>query len=166
MALDSAPTTGMTGILARQKAAHIRDGIPSTAKRIEWLDKAIDLLITYNDELVDAMCQDFGHRSKDQSGFTDIASSIGALKHAKKHVAKWMRPEKRKSEFPLGLLGARSQIQYQPKGVIGVISPWNFPVNLTFAPLAGVFAAGNRCMIKPSEFTEVTSEVMKKAIAQ
>ena len=68
--------------------------------------------------------------------------------------------------IPLGLLGARSQIQYQPKGVIGVISPWNFPVNLTFAPLAGVFAAGNRCMIKPSEFTEVTSEVMKKAIAQ
>jgi coniferyl-aldehyde dehydrogenase len=112
------------------------------------------------------MCQDFGHRSKDQSGFTDIAGSIGALKHAKKHVAKWMRPEKRKAEFPLGLLGAKAQIQYQPKGVIGVISPWNFPVNLTFAPLAGVFAAGNRCMIKPSEFTEVTSEVMKKAIAQ
>jgi coniferyl-aldehyde dehydrogenase len=112
------------------------------------------------------MCQDFGHRSKDQSGFTDIAGSIGALKHAKKHVAKWMRPDKRKAEFPLGLLGAKAQIQYQPKGVIGVISPWNFPVNLTFAPLAGVFAAGNRCMIKPSEFTEVTSEVMKKAIEQ
>ncbi|KCZ47605.1 MULTISPECIES: coniferyl aldehyde dehydrogenase [unclassified Hyphomonas] len=166
MALDSASTAGMAGILARQKAAHIRDGIPSAAKRIEWLDKAIDLLITYNDELVDAMCQDFGHRSKDQSGFTDIAGSIGALKHAKKHVAKWMRPEKRKAEFPLGLLGAKAQIQYQPKGVIGVISPWNFPVNLTFAPLAGVFAAGNRCMIKPSEFTELTSEVMKKAIEQ
>ena len=166
MALDSASTAGMAGILARQKAAHIRDGIPSAAKRIEWLDKAIDLLITYNDELVDAMCQDFGHRSKDQSGFTDIAGSIGALKHAKKHVAKWMRPEKRKAEFPLGLLGAKAHIQYQPKGVIGVISPWNFPVNLTFAPLAGVFAAGNRCMIKPSEFTELTSEVMKKAIEQ
>jgi coniferyl-aldehyde dehydrogenase len=107
MALDSAPTTGMAGILAKQKAAHIRDGIPSAAKRTEWLDKAIDLLITYNDELVDAMCQDFGHRSKDQSGFTDIAGSIGALKHAKKHLAKWMRPDKRKPEFPLGLLGAR-----------------------------------------------------------
>ena len=166
MALDSAPTTGMAGILARQKAAHIRDGIPSAAKRIEWIDKAIDLLITYNDELVDAMCQDFGHRSKDQSGFTDIAGSIGALKHAKKHVAKWMRPEKRKAQFPLGLLGAKAVLHYQPKGVIGVISPWNFPVNLTFGPMAGVFAAGNRCMIKPSEFTEITSEVMKKAIAQ
>jgi coniferyl-aldehyde dehydrogenase len=166
MALDSAPTTGMAGILAKQKAAHIRDGIPSLAKRIEWLDKSIDLLVTYGDELNDAMSQDFGHRSKDQSALTDIAGSIGALKHAKKHTAKWMRPDKRKPEFPLGLLGSKAEIQFQPKGVIGVISPWNFPVNLTFTPLAGVFAAGNRCMIKPSEFTEATSEVMRKAIAQ
>jgi coniferyl-aldehyde dehydrogenase len=166
MALDSAPSTGMAGILAKQKAAHIRDGIPSLAKRIEWLDKSIDLLVTYGDELNDAMAQDFGHRSKDQSALTDIAGSIGALKHAKKHTAKWMRPDKRKPEFPLGFLGSKAEIQFQPKGVIGVISPWNFPVNLTFTPLAGVFAAGNRCMIKPSEFTEVTSEVMRKAIAQ
>jgi coniferyl-aldehyde dehydrogenase len=166
MALDSAPTTGMAGILAKQKAAHIRDGIPTLAKRIEWLDKSIDLLVTYGDELNDAMSQDFGHRSKDQSALTDIAGSIGALKHAKKHTAKWMRPDKRKPEFPLGLLGSKAEIQFQPKGVIGVISPWNFPVNLTFTPLAGVFAAGNRCMIKPSEFTEATSEVMRKAIAQ
>ncbi len=166
MALDAASSTGMSGILARQKAAHLRDGIPSAAKRIEWLDKSIDLLITYGDAFNDAMCQDFGHRSKDQSAFTDIASSIGALKFAKKHVAKWMRPDKRSAEFPLGLLGSKAEIQYQPKGVIGVISPWNFPVNLTFTPLAGVFAAGNRCMIKPSEFTEATSEVMRTAIAQ
>ncbi|KJS26822.1 MAG: aldehyde dehydrogenase [Hyphomonadaceae bacterium BRH_c29] len=166
MALDSAPTTGMAGILAKQKAAHIRDGIPTLAKRIEWLDKSIDLLVTYGDELNDAMSQDFGHRSKDQSALTDIAGSIGALKHAKKNTAKWMRPDKRKPEFPLGLLGSKAEIQFQPKGVIGVISPWNFPVNLTFTPLAGVFAAGNRCMIKPSEFTEATSEVMRKAIAQ
>ncbi|MCA8898829.1 MAG: coniferyl aldehyde dehydrogenase, partial [Hyphomonas sp.] len=128
--------------------------------------KSIDLLITYGDEMNEAMCHDFGHRSKDQSAFTDIASSIAALKFAKKHLAKWMRPEKRGVEFPLGLLGSKAEIQFQPKGVIGVISPWNFPVNLTFTPLAGVFAAGNRCMIKPSEFTEATSEVMKKAIAQ
>ena len=166
MALDTVSGTGMAGILARQKAAHIRDGIPSAAKRIDWLDKSIDLLITYGDEMNEAMCHDFGHRSKDQSAFTDIASSIAALKFAKKHLAKWMRPEKRKVEFPLGLLGSKAKLQFQPKGVIGVISPWNFPVNLTFTPLAGVFAAGNRCMIKPSEFTEATSEVMKKAIAK
>ena len=150
MALDSATGSGMSSILSRQKAANLRDGIPSAAKRIEWIDKSIDLLITHGD----------------QSAFTDFASSIAALKFAKKHINKWMQPDKRGVEFPLNLLGSKAQIQYQPKGVIGVISPWNFPVNLTFTPLAGVFAAGNRCMIKPSEFTEATSELMKSVIAQ
>ncbi|MFN7178949.1 coniferyl aldehyde dehydrogenase [Hyphomonas sp.] len=166
MALDGTTDSGMRSLLDRQKAAHLRDGIPSAAKRIEWLDKSIDLLVTHGAALNDAMCADFGHRSKDQSNLTDIAGSIGALKFAKANLAKWMRPEKRKVEFPLGLLGSKAELQFQPKGVIGVISPWNFPVNLTFTPLAGVFAAGNRCMIKPSEFTEATSELMKSLIAK
>lgn len=166
MALDGTPGTGMRALLDKQKAAHLRDGIPSIAKRTEWLDKSIDLLATHGSALNDAMCADFGHRSKDQSNLTDIAGSIGALKHAKAHLAKWMKGEKRKVEFPLGLLGSKAEIQFQPKGVIGVISPWNFPVNLTFTPLAGVFAAGNRTMIKPSEFTEATSELMRELIAK
>ncbi|MEO1100276.1 MAG: coniferyl aldehyde dehydrogenase [Pseudomonadota bacterium] len=163
MALEGGgPDSKMGEILAKQKAAHIRDGIPSVERRLEWLDKAIGLLVDHGDELNDAMNEDFGHRSKDQSQLTDIAGSIGALKFAKKNVAKWMKPERRKTEFPLGLLGSKAELQFQPKGVVGVISPWNFPVNLTFTPLAGIFAAGNRCMIKPSEFTERTSEVMKR----
>jgi len=76
-----------------------------------------------------------------------------------------MKPEKRKVMFPLGVLGGRGRVEYQPLGVVGCISPWNFPVNLTFAPLAGVFAAGNRTMIKPSEFTAQTSELMKELFA-
>ena len=80
MALDSATGSGMSSILQRQKAAHIRDGIPSAARRIEWLDRSIDLLVTHGDALCEAMSEDFGHRSKDQSAFTDISGSIGALK--------------------------------------------------------------------------------------
>ncbi len=166
MALDMISTTGMSGVLARQKAANIRDGIPSVEKRIEWMDKSIDLLVTHGEALSKAMSDDFGHRSMDQSRLADIAGSIGALKFAKANVAKWMKTEKRKVEFPLGMMGSKAEIRFQPKGVIGVISPWNFPVNLTFTPLAGIFAAGNRCMIKPSEFTERTSELMKTLIAQ
>ena len=67
--------------------------------------------------------------------------------------------------FPLNLLGAKARVDYQPLGVVGVISPWNFPVNLTFTPLAGILSAGNRCMIKPSEYTPATSEVMAEAFA-
>ncbi len=166
MALDGISADGMGAILAKQKAANIRDGIPLAAQREAWIDKSIDLLVTHGEALSKAMAEDFGHRSMDQSNLTDIAGSIGALKFSKKHLRKWMRPEKRKVDFPLGLLGSKAQIQYQPKGVIGVISPWNFPVNLTFAPLANVFAAGNRAMIKPSEFTEKTSELMAELFAK
>jgi len=133
---------------------------------IDWMDRAIGLLVDHQNELCDAVARDFGHRSKDQTALTDIAAGISALKHAKKNLKKWMKPDKRSPEFPLGLFGAKAEIQYQPKGVIGCISPWNFPVGLTFAPLAGIFAAGNRTMIKPSEFTEETSELMKELFAK
>lgn len=166
MALDGLSADGLGAVLAKQKAAHIRDGMPSAEQREAWIDKSIDLLATHGEALAKAMAEDFGHRSIDQSNLTDIAGSIGALKFSRKHLRKWMRPEKRKVEFPLGLLGSKAQVQYQPKGVVGILSPWNFPVNLTFAPLANVFAAGNRAMIKPSEFTEKTSELMAELFAK
>ena len=156
----------MRDLLERQKAASIRDGLPRQQTRIERLDKSIELLCDHSDALCEAMSADFGHRSIDQSRFSDISGSIDALKYAKKHVRSWMRPEKRATQFPLGLFGARAAVHYQPKGVVGIISPWNFPVNLTFAPLAGVLAAGNRAMIKPSEFTEQTSALMAKLFAK
>lgn len=167
MALEGGGDAGrMQDILTRQKQANLRDGIPSAQTRIDWIDRCIGLLVDHQKEIEDALAEDFGHRSRDATRFTDVASSIGALQHAKKHLHKWMRPEKRKVEFPLGLLGSKAMVHYQPKGVVGVISPWNFPVNLTFTPLAGIFAAGNRAMIKPSEFTEQTSELMKSMFAK
>ncbi|EJL29335.1 NAD-dependent aldehyde dehydrogenase [Caulobacter sp. AP07] len=154
-------------VLERQKAAHLRHGAPTAERRIEWLDRCIGLLVDHQVEIADALNADFGARSKDATGLTDIAGSIGPLKYAKENLARWMRPEKRKTTPAiLGLFGAKAEVQYQPKGVVGVISPWNFPVNLTFAPLAGVLAAGNRAMIKPSEFTPVTSELMKAMFAK
>lgn len=152
----------MRTILERQKKAHVEQGPPSAEKRIEWMDRAIGLLVDHKNEIMDALASDFGHRSKDQTLLTDVFGSIEPLKHAKKNVRSWMRVEKRSPTFPLGLLGAKAEIHYVPKGVIGIISPWNFPVNLTFSPLAGVFAAGNRTMIKPSEFTPASSELMAR----
>ena len=167
MPLDQVPQTlDMASLLAKQKAAHLHDGIASADVRIDRLNRAIGLLVDFQAEIEDALAKDFGHRSKDASRFTDVSSSIGALKHARQHLKAWMRPAKRKPQFPFGFQGARAEVQYQPKGVVGIISPWNFPVNLTFAPLAGVFAAGNRAMIKPSEFTEATSELMARMFAQ
>ena len=154
----------MLEILERQRSDYTREGEVPAATRVDRLDRAIALLVDHRERLVDAMCEDFGHRSRHQSLFTDIAASIGPLKHAKKRLADWMKPEKRKVDFPMNLLGAKARVEYQPLGVVGVISPWNFPVNLTFTPLAGVLAAGNRCMIKPSEYTPATSQVMAEII--
>ncbi|MEL7546846.1 MAG: coniferyl aldehyde dehydrogenase [Pseudomonadota bacterium] len=166
MPLEGIGSDELGAMLAKQKAAHLRDGAPSAEQRIDWLDRAIDLLVTHGDALNAAMAADFGHRSADQTGLTDIAGSIGPLKHSKKHLRKWMRPEKRGVDFPLNLLGSKARVEHQPKGVVGIISPWNFPVQLTFGPLANVFAAGNRAMIKPSEFTERTSDLMKELFAK
>ncbi len=149
--------------LDRQRKAHLKDGPPSAEKRIERLDRAIGLLVGNKDAIADALREDFGHRSVHATLLTDVAGSIGPLKFAKENLRAWMRPEKRKvNPAILGLFGARARVEYQPKGVVGIISPWNFPVQLTFGPLAGVFAAGNRAMIKPSEFTPRSSELMAR----
>ena len=159
--MDETSRDHMLAVLDRQRRSYLDEGAVDAATRRDRLERAIGLVKTHQQRLVEAMSADFGHRSEHQSLFTDVASSIGPLRHAQKHLERWMRPEKRKvGPFPLNLLGAKARIEYQPLGVVGVISPWNFPVNLTFTPLAGVLAAGNRCMIKPSEYTPATSAVM------
>ncbi len=157
----------MQGVLERQRRAYLAEGEVSNATRNDRLERAINVLKKHEKRLVEAMSSDFGHRSEHQSLFTDIASSIGPLRNAQANLAKWRKPEKRKvGPFPLNLLGAKARVEYQPLGVVGVISPWNFPVNLTFTPLAGILAAGNRCMIKPSEYTPATSQAMAEGIAE
>ncbi len=153
----------MNALLAKQRAAHVKNGPPSYEWRVERLDRLIGLLVDYKDEIAETISQDFGHRSKEQTLLSDVADSIGAAKHCKSHLRKWMKPSKRGVGIPLlGLMGAKSEVQYQPKGVIGIVAPWNFPVNLVFNPLAGVIAAGNRALIKPSEFTPKTSELLER----
>ena len=150
-------------ILEKQKTAHLREGPLSVETRKEWIDRCIALLIKYQNEIAEVISEDFGHRSTESSLLADVAGSIGSLKSAKENIKKWVKPEKRKvTPSILGLLGAKLRLEYQPLGTVGVISPWNFPVTLTFGPLGSIFAAGNRAMIKPSEFTPKTSELMKK----
>lgn len=154
------PSGEMLSLLEAQRRSFLKEGPPPLAKRLDRLDRCIRVLLAYEERVIEALSADFGHRSADQSLLTDIMASVEPLRFARKNVAKWMKPDKRSAQFPLGLLGAKAEVRYQPLGVVGVISPWNFPVNLTFAPLAGILAAGNRTMIKPSEFTPETSALM------
>ncbi len=156
----------MTRVLNAQRAAHIIDRNPSAQIRIDRINRAIALLVDNRTALRDAIAEDFGHRSKDLTDFADIMPGLSALKHARKHLKSWMRADKRGVEFPLGLLGAKAEVRSTPKGTVGIMAPWNFPVGMVFCPLACALAAGNRVMIKPSEFTEATSGLMASLIGK
>ena len=170
--MDSVPMAAATPevqlkeLLERQKTAFLADLPVSAETRIDRIDRSIALLVDQQDALCDAMHADFGNRSAMFSKFVDLSSSVGALKQARSHVRRWMKRDRRPVRFPLNLLGARAWVEYQPLGVVGIVSPWNFPVNLTFSPLAGALAAGNRVMIKPSEHTPETSALMRRLIAE
>ncbi|WP_010217599.1 coniferyl aldehyde dehydrogenase [Sphingomonas sp. PAMC 26621] len=138
----------------------------SLEARKDRLKRAVAMIGDNADAFCDALSEDFGHRSREQSMLTDIASSIAPLKHALRSLDGWTKRDKRSVQFPLGLLGARAWVEYQPKGVVGVIAPWNFPVNLVMGPIAGIFAAGNRAMVKTSEFTPRTAALFEQVCAK
>jgi coniferyl-aldehyde dehydrogenase len=152
----------MMGALEAQREAFTAELPVTAASRRDRLRRAIAMIVDHKDRWTAALSEDFGHRSIEQSLVTDIMGSVSPLKHALKELDRWMRPEKRKVQFPLGLLGAKARIEYQPKGVVGIISPWNFPVNLTLSPMAGAFAAGNRVMVKSSEFTPTVAALFEE----
>lgn len=156
----------LEALLARQRAAFTASRPEPLSQRKDRIRRAMALVKEHGEAFAKAMSADFGSRSHHQSMLTDIAATVGAGNHALKHLDGWARPEKRKVQFPLGLMGAKAEVRYEPKGVIGILSPWNFPVQLAFGPLMQVLAAGNRAMLKPSEFTERTSELMAELTAQ
>ena len=162
LTLGSDAEQKMRETLALQRSSYLLEGEVSAATRIDRLQRTIEVLVKNAEKISEAMNSDFGCRPRQVNLMTDVTGSLENLKHAKKHLTKWMKQEKRPSMFPLGLLGGRSSIQYQPKGVVGVIAPWNFPLGMVFEPLAGVLAAGNRAMIKPSEFTPATSALIEE----
>lgn len=146
--------------LNSQRVSFVAERPVSAEVRTDRINRAIGMLVDHSDRLCSAMSADFGYRSADESRLADIVVSIQQLKHSRTHLKAWMKPQRRRTDFPLNLLGARSQVRFEPKGVVGIVAPWNFPVNMVFGPLAGVLAAGNRAMIKPSEFTPRTADLL------
>ncbi|MCC7515726.1 MAG: aldehyde dehydrogenase family protein, partial [Pseudomonadales bacterium] len=153
-------------LLDRQRRAFERYPVVDAATRMDRIDRAIALLVENQFALCEATSADFGQRSLHQARMADIFGALNSLKYAKKNVQRWMRPEKRHVDPPLNLLGAKAAIHYQPKGVVGAIATWNFPVWVPMSPLGAIFAAGNRCMLKLSEFTPQTSALLQQLISQ
>lgn len=148
--------------LDRLRKAQRRDGFPSAAVRKDRLRRCIDLLADNQHALAEALDRDYGGRSVYLTRLSEIIQPIAHLKHAIKHVEKWMKPERRRAMFPMNLLGGRARVEYQPLGVVGIMSPWNFPLAMIFHPIATALAAGNRVMIKPSEFNEEIAALVEE----
>ena len=153
-------------ILDNQRRAFRAEGPVALETRIDRIDRCIAMLVDHQAAICEAVNRDFGNRSKYATLMMDVMNSVGSLKFVKKNLKKWMKPEKRTPFMPMNFMGARAYVKHQPKGVIGVMTPWNVPVNMIFSPLADILGAGNRAMIKPSEFTPHTSELMKNLFAQ
>jgi len=155
--------TSIRQLLDRQAAAFRVAPYPSAKERRASLTCLLKTILQYQDELATAIDHDFGGRSRDEVLFSEIYVAVNAVRHARSHVKEWMQPRRRHVGWPLQ--PAEAWVLPQPLGVIGIIVPWNYPIFLSMAPLAGALAAGNRVMLKPSEFTPKTSALMEAMIA-
>nr|WP_295083612.1 aldehyde dehydrogenase family protein [uncultured Roseateles sp.] len=166
-ALPSCPDeAGITTHLQAQKAAFCAEGPVSAALRRDRLQRCVALLSKHSDRICELISADFGGRHPVSTLMMDVQAPIAQLKYASRHVSGWMRPQRRAGLFPFNLFGARSELRYQPKGVVGIAGTWNGPLFMLFAPLASVFAAGNRAMLKPSDLSPLTSEWLAEAVAE
>ena len=155
---------GIHSALSRLKNATQKTPFPLAEERQQCLTRLQAVLMDHEASLLDALQKDFGHRTHEESRLLELVPLIGEIKHAKRHLAKWMKPSKRKVH--ISTLPASAQVFYQPKGVVGIISPWNYPVLLSLGPLVGALAAGNRVMMKLSEFCPETNRVLRNIVTQ
>jgi len=163
-ALQEAPgVAALDRLFAAQRAAYRAAPFPSFDERAANLDRIIRVAEANEQRFIKAISADFGNRSAHETVIAEIIVTVSGARLAKKNLKKWMRP--RGVPTPLHMLPAKSRLEPQPLGVVGIISPWNYPVQLALAPAVAALAAGNRVLIKPSELTPHTSEVLREAIA-
>ena len=145
-------------ILSRQREAFLRAGAPDLAERKEDIRKLREAVKKEAEEIASVISQDFGNRSRQETLLADVWPVLTSARETLKHLASWMKPKR--VGVGLELLPGRARILYQPVGVVGIISPWNYPIQLALMPLIAALAAGNRVMLKPSELTPRTSDFL------
>ena len=151
-----------------QRAAFRRHPNPPAADRREHLETLRRLLVDNADALASALDADFGHRSIHETKLLEVFPAVLAARHAHEHVAEWMRPERK--PVSIWFQRGRAYVVKQPLGVAGIIVPWNYPIFLAAGPLVSALAAGNRVMVKMSEFAprlgELFAQLMAAAFAE
>ena len=162
--IDTTQPSELSSILAAQRRAFNANPNPNWASRKAKLETLRDLILRHEDDFTKAISEDFGHRAVEETIISEILIIQGGISHALKHTPKWMKT--RKAPIAMQFKPAKNVIIPQPLGVIGIISPWNYPLQLAIMPLIGAIGAGNRAMIKPSEYTPRLSQLLKAVLAK
>lgn len=156
--------TRLEPMLAQQRRAFLRDGPRSLSQRRADLKKLRRAVVARRGEIEEALDADFGHRSRHETAILEIMALVQGIDYLHRNLRRFMRPTRRHvaPQFRFG----SARVEYQPLGVIGIMAPWNLPLALGLMPLATALAAGNRAMIKPSEFAPATSDLLASMLAE
>ena len=151
-------------LLELQRRAFAADPMPAKAARDDRLGRLLAMVEQHAGAFTDAIAADFGHRSRHETLIAEIVVMVGAIRHARRHLGRWMRM-RRAPTAPYYRPGY-NRVLPQPLGVVGVVSPWNYPLQLALGPAVGAIAAGNRVMLKPSELTPRTAALLEQAVGE
>lgn len=138
---DVTDVNAMNTMLERQLDHFHKSGFPSLDVRIDRLNRVLAMLKKYNEQICISVEKDFGTRPHELSRLAEVFTTMDQAKHAITHLAQWMKPDSRQLPLPANEAGASAEVRYLPKGVVGIVGPWNFPVHLVLAPLVCVLAA-------------------------
>jgi coniferyl-aldehyde dehydrogenase len=154
----------LTQVLEQQKHAYLRYPLPTAKERIDRLARLKRILVKYQDQFAEAINQDYGNRSISETKIGELLTCLEHIKYYSKNLTAWMKPSKRH----VGIIHqpAKAWVQYQPLGVVGIITPWNYPLLLSIGPLICALAAGNHAMIKISSASAAFGAVLEKALAE
>jgi coniferyl-aldehyde dehydrogenase len=160
---DASAPADLRPLFDRLRAAQHRHvpGLDERRAKLARLEKAV---VAYREDIVQAISADFGRRSRLETLAAEVMTVLGEIRHCRRHLRGWMRPERRGVNRLF--LPARGEIRVQPLGVVGIVAPWNYPFQLAVLPLANAVAAGNRVMLKPSEFTPRLAEMMTRLLGE
>ena len=159
-----APLAAMRATFERMRVASRRDSYPTQAVRTERLVRLAKMTRRHAQDIIDAISSDFGVRSAHETLIADLLAVDESIRYAKRHLRKWMSPKRVPTDIKYR--PGYNRLIPQPIGVIGVVAPWNYPYQLSMLPAVAALAAGNRVMIKPSEVTPRTAELMKRIVAE
>jgi coniferyl-aldehyde dehydrogenase len=168
VAAKVAPTPGSeteaVRLFALQRSAHREAPVPTLGERIQNLKRLERLLIENQDAICSAISLDFGNRAHQETKLLELFLSVDGIKDCRKRLARWMRPQRRKGS--IWFLGASNTVIPQPKGVVGVVAPWNYPLFLVMGPVTSALAAGNRCLVKMAANSRNLCALLQRLVAE